>query len=62
MNIIPVTYLCWGCGSSVTRYEPTALPIPAREVWNICPDCRNKLPNAYCATLITREANSEDAR
>ncbi len=40
-NVIPVTYLCWGCGGSVTKYEPTDLPIPAREVWNICPACRN---------------------
>ncbi len=36
---IPVTYLCWGCGSSSTRYELEDLPLPAREEWNLCPDC-----------------------
>lgn len=39
---IPVTYLCWSCGSSITRYEETDIPIPAKEVWNLCPDCANK--------------------
>jgi len=38
-NEIPVTYLCWGCGSSNTVYEESDLPIPAREEWNLCPDC-----------------------
>jgi Zn finger protein HypA/HybF involved in hydrogenase expression len=37
---IPVTYLCWNCGSSVNKYEATELPITNKEVWNICPQCR----------------------
>ena len=36
---IPVTYLCWGCGSSKTVYEERDIPIPAQEVWNLCPNC-----------------------
>ena len=36
---ILVTYLCWGCGSSKTVYEESDIPIPAREVWNLCPNC-----------------------
>jgi hypothetical protein len=43
---IPVTYLCWGCGSSITTEEERDLPIPSREVWNICPSCiKNKEVN-----------------
>jgi hypothetical protein len=43
---IPVTYLCWGCGSSITTEEECDLPIPSREVWNICPSCiKNKEVN-----------------
>jgi hypothetical protein len=38
-NEIPVTCLCWGCGSSKTVYEESDIPIPAKEVWNLCPDC-----------------------
>ena len=38
-NEIPVTYLCWGCGSSKTVYEESDTPIPAQEVWDLCPDC-----------------------
>lgn len=38
-NRIPVTYLCWGCGSSVNRYEATDLPIVIKELWNLCPRC-----------------------
>jgi hypothetical protein len=40
MNTIEVTYLCWGCGSQLTRYEPQVEPIPAKEIWNVCLDCR----------------------
>ena len=36
---IPVTYLCWGCGSSISRYEATDLPIAVKELWNLCPRC-----------------------
>jgi hypothetical protein len=38
-NEIPVTYLCWGCGSSKTVYEESNIPVPAQEVWNLCPNC-----------------------
>jgi len=38
-NEIPVTYLCWGCGSSKTVYEESEILIPAKEVWNLCPNC-----------------------
>lgn len=40
---IPVTYLCWNCGSSLTMFEETDVPIPAKTVWNICPDCTKKV-------------------
>ncbi len=36
---IPVTYLCWGCGSSTNRYEAMDLPIMVKELWNLCPLC-----------------------
>lgn len=36
---IPVTYICWGCGSSTNRYEATDLPITVKELWNLCPRC-----------------------
>jgi len=36
---ILVTYLCWNCGSSISKYEATDLPITTKEVWNICPRC-----------------------
>jgi hypothetical protein len=36
---IPVTYLCWGCGSSISRHEATDLPITIKELWNLCPRC-----------------------
>jgi len=39
---IPVTYQCWGCGSEKTEYEKAEEPIPAKTVWNLCPDCREK--------------------
>jgi len=38
-NRILVTYLCWGCGSSISRYEATDLPMTTQEVWNLCPRC-----------------------
>ena len=38
-NEIPVTYLCWGCGSSKTVYEESDILMPAQEKWNLCPDC-----------------------
>ena len=43
MNKIPITYLCWGCGSLITTYEDTDLPIPSMEIWNICIDCQKRL-------------------
>jgi DNA-directed RNA polymerase subunit RPC12/RpoP len=43
MSEIPVTYLCWNCGNSLTTYEETDVPIPAKTVWNICPDCTKKV-------------------
>jgi len=42
---IPVTYWCWGCGSSVTVIEETDLPVPAREEWNLCPECLKRKKN-----------------
>lgn len=39
---IPVTYLCWGCGSILTKYEETDVPMPAKEVWNLCSECAKK--------------------
>ncbi len=41
MTEIAVTYLCWSCGSIVTKNEEvdSRLPLPAIERWNICPDC-----------------------
>ena len=36
---IPVTYRCWGCGSSIVKQEATAIPIPAKTIWNVCQDC-----------------------
>ena len=36
---IPVTYLCWGCGSSMSRYEATDLPIAVKELRNLCSRC-----------------------
>ena len=41
---IPVTYLCWSCGSSKTVLEAVdaRLPIPAIDQWNICPFCSIK--------------------
>lgn len=41
MAEIPVTYLCWGCGSQVTVLEEveTTLPVPSLEKWNLCLDC-----------------------
>ena len=36
---IAVTYLCWGCGSSISRYEAVDLPIVVKELWNLCPRC-----------------------
>ncbi len=40
--MIQVTYLCWGCGSTKVKYEPQTQPIPAREVWDLCPDCQRR--------------------
>ena len=39
--IIPVTYLCWSCGSSETVMEDIDIwpPVLAVEQWNICPEC-----------------------
>ena len=37
---IPVVYRCWGCKSELAEWEKTDLPIPCKEVWNLCPDCR----------------------
>ena len=34
-----VSYLCWGCGSVMTKYEETEERIPSKEVWNLCLDC-----------------------
>lgn len=41
MTLIPVTYWCWGCGSSTTVMElaPEGPPVPSLEKWNLCPDC-----------------------
>lgn len=36
---IPVDYRCWGCGSSVVKQEESDIPIPAKTVWNVCPNC-----------------------
>ena len=38
-NRMLVTYLCWGCGSSISRYEAMDTPIAVKEVWNLCPRC-----------------------
>jgi DNA-directed RNA polymerase subunit RPC12/RpoP len=43
MMEISVTYLCWNCSSNLTMYEETDVPIPAKTVWNICPDCTKKV-------------------
>lgn len=42
--MIPITYMCWGCGSQITVYEDveTSLPVPMVEQWNICFDCLRK--------------------
>lgn len=37
---IPVTYQCWGCGSQVTVYEETDIPVPSMTKWNLCNDCK----------------------
>lgn len=39
---IPVTYVCWGCGSEMTTLEEHDLEAPALGVWNLCPDCQRK--------------------
>ncbi len=38
-NRVPVTFLCWGCGSYISRYDATDLPIVIKELWNLCPRC-----------------------
>jgi hypothetical protein len=38
-HLIPVTYLCWGCGSYIYRHEKTDLPIVVKKLWNLCPRC-----------------------
>jgi len=48
---IPVTYLCWGCGSSKTVYEESDIPIPAKEVWNLCPNCTLRAEAAKKVTV-----------
>jgi len=42
VKTIPVTYKCWGCGSSVVRQEVMDYQGPGRECWNIRPDCQEK--------------------
>lgn len=44
--VIPVTYLCWGCGSEKTEYEETEEPIPSKTIWNLCEDCQKKIKEA----------------
>jgi hypothetical protein len=39
---IIVTYRCWGCGSEKIVMERSNLPIPSKEVWNVCKECRKK--------------------
>ncbi|MFC1974681.1 hypothetical protein ACFLVA_01550, partial [Chloroflexota bacterium] len=34
-----VSYLCWNCGSVMTKYEESEELIPSKEVWNLCLDC-----------------------
>ncbi len=36
---ILVTYLCWGCGSTVGRYEESDEQIASKDAWNLCLDC-----------------------
>jgi hypothetical protein len=50
---IPVTYLCWGCGSSISRYEAIDLPISVKELWNLCP---------RCVAFIKRENRAKNQR
>ena len=49
---IPVTYLCWGCGSSKTVYEERDIPIPAQEVWNLCPNCMSHAEAAKKVAMV----------
>lgn len=43
MTHIPVTYLCYGCGSQKVEYEEQEEPIPEKVIWNLCPQClKNK--------------------
>ena len=48
MTETTVTYMCWSCGSIVTKREETdsRLPLAAIEQWNICPDCMDKKENS----------------
>jgi len=41
-NMIIVVYKCWCCGEVITVFEETDLPIPKKEVWNLCPGCKSQ--------------------
>ena len=43
--LIPVTYMCWGCGNTLEVMEESADNIPSKEIWNVCSDCQLKEDN-----------------
>ena len=43
---ILVTYFCWGCGSTTSRYEESDEPVASIDMWNLCPNCRAATGNS----------------
>lgn len=42
MRKVPITNLCWGCGSATITYKEAEEGVPSLERWNLCPECAKK--------------------